>query len=98
MKIGRFEDPVVILLGLGIPTEIKSVLQAYQVLMDWRGKSDHARDIALKACRAALAGTIEPETAKSVFVTFAKKHDLIAPPIAQLVARDQNNGSDPRIA
>lgn len=98
MKIGRFENPVVILLGLGIPTEIRSVMHAYQILMDWRGGSDRTRDIALKACRAALAGEIEPETAKAVFVTFAKRHDLIAPPIDVLIARDNNSSNDPRTA
>ncbi len=36
MKPDMFEKPVTILLGLGIPTEVKSVMQAYQILMDWR--------------------------------------------------------------
>ena len=30
MKPDMFEKPVTILLGLGIPTEVKSVMQAYR--------------------------------------------------------------------
>lgn len=40
------------------PMEISSVVQAFQILMDWRTPADPARGLALKACRAALSGEI----------------------------------------
>lgn len=46
-----FEKPVTILLGLGIPTEVKSVMRAYQILMDWRKAADHSGELALKGAR-----------------------------------------------
>jgi hypothetical protein len=84
MKPDMFEKPVTILLGLGIPTKVNSVMHAYQILMDWRNPTDPARELALKACRAALKGDIDAQTARAVFVAFAKKHDLLAPEIGSL--------------
>ncbi|WP_064713479.1 DUF982 domain-containing protein [Rhizobium bangladeshense] len=97
MKPDTFEEPVVILLGLGIPTEVRSVLHAYQILMDWRQGADRARNLALNACRAALSGDVDPEMARAVFVAFAEKHDLIAPQIDSILAGRQNRNSDPYI-
>jgi predicted AAA+ superfamily ATPase len=86
MKPDMFEKPVMILLGLGIPTEVKSVMQAYQILMDWRNAADPSRELALKACKAAINGEIEAQTARAVFVAFAERHDLLAPEMGNLVA------------
>jgi hypothetical protein len=74
-----FERPVTILVGLGLPVEIESVMEAYTFLNEWppsRRKATHA--IALKACKAALVGDIDPETARATFVAFARKNDLLA--------------------
>ncbi|WP_426128979.1 DUF982 domain-containing protein [Pararhizobium sp. PWRC1-1] len=95
MKPDMFEKPVTILLGLGVPTEVNSVMRAYQILMDWRNPTDPARELALKACRAALSGDIEAHTARAVFVTFAEKHDLLAPETGILVAQRSKRHSDP---
>jgi hypothetical protein len=97
MKPDTFEEPVVILLGLGIPTEVKTVMHAYQILMDWRQGDDRARNLALNACRAALHGDVDPETARAVFAAFAEKHDLVAPQIDTILAGRQNHDSDPYI-
>jgi hypothetical protein len=35
MKPDMFETPVTILTGLGMPTQIRSVLQAYRFLLEW---------------------------------------------------------------
>ena len=97
MKPDMFEKPVTILLGLGIPTEVKSVMHAYQILMDWRNAADHSRELALKACKAAINGEIEAQTARAVFVAFAERHDLLAPDIGSLIAKNSKRNSDPHI-
>jgi hypothetical protein len=98
MKPDMFEKPVTILLGLGIPTEVHSIMHAYQILMDWPGCTDPTRDLALNACRAALAGDIEAQTARSVFIAFGKKHDLIAPEIGSLMTGRDGRNPDPHIS
>ncbi len=72
-------------------------MQAYQILMDWRNAADHSRELAIKACRAAIDGEIEAQTARAVFVAFAERHDLLAPEIGSLVARSSKRNSDPYI-
>ncbi|NTF34538.1 DUF982 domain-containing protein [Rhizobium skierniewicense] len=83
MKPDLFTTPVNVLVGLGLPTPIHSVTDAYQLLMDWRGSPhDGAKAMALKACKAALNGEIDPDVARGVFVAYAEKHDLLAPDVA----------------
>ncbi|XUY29744.1 DUF982 domain-containing protein [Agrobacterium sp. rho-8.1] len=97
MKPDVFDKPVNILLGLGIAIEVNSVMHACQILADWRDQDDPSRELALKACRAALKGGIDAQTTKAVFVAFAKKHDLLAPEIGNLIAKRSGRKSDPRV-
>lgn len=76
----RFATPVHVIVGFGLPSTIESVLESYELLDDWppsQRRSEHK--VALKACRAALNGEIDPETARSTFVEFARRNDLLAP-------------------
>lgn len=80
MEHNLFERPVTILVGLGFPTEVKSVTEAIAVLYEWPpSRRDPAHVVAFHACKAALAGEIEAETARGLFVAFAQRHDLLAP-------------------
>ena len=80
MEHNLFEHPVTIVVGLGIPTEVKSVTDAIAVLYEWPpSKRDSAHMVAFNACKAALAGEIEADTARGMFVAFARRHDLLAP-------------------
>ncbi|MCW0001112.1 DUF982 domain-containing protein [Pararhizobium sp. YC-54] len=80
MKPDMFRQPVSILIGLGFPAEVRSVMDAYRHLVEWPASlRDAAHSVALKACSAALHGEIEPETARGLFAAFAEKHDLLAP-------------------
>lgn len=98
MKPDMFETPVTVLTGLGIPQDVRTVKQAYELLLDWPASpADPGRALALKACRAALAGEIEPETARSVFAALAEKHDLIAPDIDIVVAGRKRHSNDPHL-
>jgi len=98
MKPDMFETPVTILTGLGIPTPVHSVMHAYRFLLEWPTPIDDATHaVALKACKAAIDGEIEPETARSVFVAFADRHDLLVPEIDVIVAARSKQGSDPHL-
>lgn len=98
MKPDTFKTPVTILTGLGIPTPVKSVLHAYEILMDWpfTGR-DRAHSVAMNACLAALNGHIEAETARGLFAAFAERQDVLAPDLDMLVAIRGNSGSEPHI-
>lgn len=96
MKTGTFARPVTILAGFGMPRTVASVADAYQCLIDWPGFTrDAAHAFALKACQAALAGEIETETARGLFVALAEKHDLMAPEMKAIVAFRKRRASDP---
>ncbi len=80
MKTDCFEKPVRIFVGLGYPTEIGSVIDAYRYLLEWPAQSrDKGHSVALNACRAALRGEVDAETARGLFVAFARRNDLLAP-------------------
>ena len=67
MKPDTFDKPVRVLVGLGVVREIRNALEAYIFLND---APDYMRNpaqlMALKACKAALLGEIEAETAAEV--------------------------------
>jgi hypothetical protein len=74
-----FETAVTVVVGLGYPAKIQAVRDAYVLLEEWpTSRRDAAHAVALKACRAALSGLIEAETARGMFVAFARKHNLLA--------------------
>jgi len=89
----KFEQPVVVLTGLGHPAAIASAMEAYVFLADWPvSKRDPAHGFALKACLAAIRGEVEADTARGVFSSWAEKHDLLAPDFAAF-AGNRNEGS-----
>ena len=71
-----FQKPVHVWVGLGFPKRLATVVDAYQFLLDWCGNSPEQR-AAERACKAALAGDIDPETARGVFAAFARKKDIL---------------------
>ena len=78
----RFEEPVTILVGMGFPVTIENVMEAYALLHDWPAASRNgAHTVALNACRAAIAGEVEPETARATLVAFARRNDLLVPDV-----------------
>lgn len=99
MKPDRFATPVTILTGLGIPTPISTVMQAYRTLLEWPGlREDPAHRMALKACRAGIDGTIDVETVRAVFAAFAEKHDLLAPDLTFAAVGRSRPGGNPHLA
>lgn len=98
MKPDMFRQPVSILVGLGFPAEVRSVMDAYRHLVEWPGSQrDGAHSVALKACSAALRGEIEAETACGLFAAFAEKHDLLAPETNVIAASRSRRDKDPHV-
>ncbi|KRB54963.1 hypothetical protein ASE04_29160 [Rhizobium sp. Root708] len=98
MKPDMFRQPVSILVGLGFPTEVRGVMDAYRHLVEWpASQRDGAHSVALKACSAALRGEIEAETARGLFAAFAEKHDLLAPEYNVTTASRLRRDRDPHV-
>jgi hypothetical protein len=74
----RFERPVSILVGLGYAAKVESASQAYQFLCELpRATANSARSVAAKVCKLAIDGTVEPETARSAFISFARRMAIL---------------------
>ncbi|PBB90734.1 hypothetical protein CK215_20790 [Mesorhizobium sp. WSM3864] len=71
-----FEKPIRVWVGLGFPRQLNTVVDAYQFVADWYGNSPEQK-AAMRACKAALVGEIDPETARGVFVAFARRKDIL---------------------
>ncbi|AOF94481.1 DUF982 domain-containing protein [Sinorhizobium sp. RAC02] len=96
MKPDMFRKPVTILVGLGFPAEVQSVMDAYRHLVEWPTSfRDTAHTIALKACQAALGGEIEAETARGLFAAFAEKHKILAPETPAITGSRMRDDSGP---
>jgi hypothetical protein len=90
MEHNLFERPVTVFVGLGFPTAVSSVQEAYALLNEWPpSKQNSAHTVALNACRAALAGEIDAETARGMFLAFARRSDLLAPEGETIVASQE---------
>lgn len=72
----HFEKPVRVWVGLGFPRQLNSVADAYQFVVDWCGNSPEQK-AAIRACKAALVGEIDAETARGILVQFARKKDIL---------------------
>lgn len=98
MKPDMFREPVIILVGLGFPAKVRTVMDAYRHLVEWPASMrDAAHSVALKACGAALRGEIEAETARGLFAAFAEKHDLLAPETDIIAASSRRHDKDPHV-
>ncbi|MCJ8056832.1 DUF982 domain-containing protein [Shinella curvata] len=98
MKPDMFRHPITILVGLGFPAEVRTVIDAYRHLSEWpTSLRDTAHSVALKACQAALRGDIEAETARGLFAAFAAKHDLLAHDTPAIAAFRGRGDRDPHV-
>ena len=83
MSIRLFETPVTIFVGLGYPRQVAGTTEAYKILMEWHGKRGPAHEAAINACRAAMTGDIDVETARGIFEAFARARGVLVPAIAE---------------
>src|SRR5687768_13571306 len=82
-----FDRSVPVFVGMGYLTNVRSVSHAHALLSDWPGDqpgTEHA--MALKACKAALAGALDARAARRLFETFARRKDILAPDASPPVA------------
>lgn len=80
MELTRFNKPVSILVGLGYPAKVYSAKQAYEYLSETPTiAARNVQSVALKVCKAAMNGEVDPETARSAFVAFAERSAILAP-------------------
>ena len=71
-----FEKPVLVWVGVGFPRQLNTVFDAHQFARDWCGNSPEQR-AAIRACKAALAGEVDAETARGVFAAFARNKYIL---------------------
>jgi hypothetical protein len=87
MTFTRFDEPVLVLVGLSYPRQIEQVGEAYALLSEWPlSKRDAAHALALEACKSALAEEMDAAAARAAFTTFARRHCILAPGAAELFA------------
>ncbi|RVC64425.1 MAG: DUF982 domain-containing protein [Mesorhizobium sp.] len=65
-----FEKSARVWVGLGFPSQLNTVADAYQFASDSCGNSPEQK-AAVRACKAALVGDVDSETARGIFVAFA---------------------------
>ncbi|MCX2721564.1 DUF982 domain-containing protein [Roseibium salinum] len=74
----RFKQPVPVLVGIGFPTRINSVNEAYALLEDWPcAQRDKSYEAARNACRACISGNADAESVYGAFCAFAERHELL---------------------
>lgn len=71
-----FENPIRVWVGMGFPRQLNTVVDAYQFATDWCGNSPEQK-AAIRACKAALVGDIDAETARGIFAAFARRKDIL---------------------
>src|SRR6187200_3211068 len=59
-----------------LPRQLNSVVDAYQFVTEWCGNSPEQK-AAIRACKAALVGDIDAETARGILVQFARKKYIL---------------------
>ncbi len=73
-----FERPLIMFVGLGFPRRLNSAIDALQVLDElperYRGP---AYSTAVRACRAAIAGEVEAETARGIVESYARAKSML---------------------
>jgi hypothetical protein len=88
MDRARFEEPITHLVGMGFPAKIESAMEAYAMLQDWPAANRNpTHAVALNACKAGIAGEIDPETVRAALVAFARRNNILVPDMSVLAAR-----------
>ena len=96
MEHDRFRHPVPIFVGLGFPAEIHDVREAYAWLNELPpSKRNPAHAIALNACKAAIAGEVDAEVARTALVACARRANLLAPDAGTIVGANRPTQSTP---
>lgn len=71
MSIPKFDRPVAVFVGLGYPSRVETIMDAYAMLVEWNGIPDLDRAGAIEVCRKALKGQRSGKEARMAFERFA---------------------------
>lgn len=74
----KFNWPLSIFVGLGFPREVETVLDAYDLLLEWNGIPDLDYHGALEVCRKAFHGERTAEDVREAFETFARNKGILS--------------------
>jgi len=73
-----FSSPVSVLKGIGIPTIVWTVGEAFDFLNEWPAfRRNAAYILAKNACKAALSGEVGVDLAEEAFRGFAKRSGIL---------------------
>jgi len=73
-----FSSPVSVLKGIGIPTIVWTVGEAFDFLNEWPAfRRNAAHILATNACKAALSGEVGVDLAEEAFRGFAKRSGIL---------------------
>ncbi len=78
MKQVKFDQPVSVFVGLGFPREVASVIEAYDILIEWNGIRDLDQAGAIEVCRKALDGKRTGKDARRAFQQFAFDRGILS--------------------
>jgi hypothetical protein len=78
MSITKFDRPVAVFVGLGFPSEVETVMDAYAMLVEWNGIPDLDRAGAIEVCRKALKGKRTGREARLAFQRFALRKGILS--------------------
>ncbi|OQM76938.1 hypothetical protein BFN67_12190 [Pseudaminobacter manganicus] len=88
MTNSKFDQPVSVFVGLGFPREVATVLDAYDLLLEWTGISDLDYHGALEVCRKALIGERTAEDVRESLVHFARRRGILSEEALDQAARN----------
>ncbi len=78
MKQVKFDQPVPVFIGLGFPREVASVIEAYDILIEWNGIRDLDQTGAIEVCQEALNGKRTGRDARLAFQQFALNKGILS--------------------
>ena len=74
----KFDQPVAVFIGLGFPREVVSVIEAYDILIEWNGIRDLDQTGAIEVCRESLNGKRTGRDARLAFQQFALNKGILS--------------------
>jgi hypothetical protein len=78
MTTRKFDQPVLVFVGLGFPREVETVLDAYDLLLEWTGIPDLDYHGALEVCRKALNDERTAEDVREALERFAHNRGILS--------------------
>jgi hypothetical protein len=82
-----FDIPISVVIGVSTAHDLRSLEEVHAFLNDWpHSRRGPIHGTALRACKAAMEGSVPAETARQAFVGFARTSHILLPEVAPVVA------------